>query len=85
MGIYSGKHKGIEIEKEEISAAERIKEIEAILSDPAFYGDSQDIVAVNTEYESLNSRIKELTVEWENLTIRAEQLTQDYYQAQRGV
>ena len=72
-----------EIEKEEATTVERIKELEVILSDPAHYKDSQNIVALNREYESLNSRIRELTAEWEDLTARAEQLTQEFHQARK--
>ncbi len=60
-----------------------IKELEFVLSDPAHYKDSQNIVAVNIEYESLNSRVRELTVEWEDLNARAEQMTQEFHRARK--
>jgi len=72
-----------EIEQEEASSAERIKEIEAILADPALYKDSQNIVAVNIEYVALNKRMKELTKEWDDHTAKAERLEQEFRRAQK--
>lgn len=70
-----------EIEHEESLSAQRIKEIEAMISDPSHYKDSQNVVAVNLEYQALSKRLKELIIEWDNLVTRAEQLKQEFRRA----
>jgi len=74
-----------EIEQEVASATERIKEIEAVIADPAHYKDSQNVVAVNREYLALRERVVELTAEWDDLTAEAERLKQWYRRAQEDL
>jgi ATP-binding cassette, subfamily F, member 3 len=74
-----------EIEQEASSAAQRIKEIEALLSDPEHYKDSQNVVAVNREYLALQDRIKELTHDWDSQTADAERIEQEYRAAQEDL
>jgi predicted nucleic acid-binding Zn-ribbon protein len=74
-----------EREREVASATERIKEIEAMIADPAHYKDSQNVVAVNREYLALRKRVAELTAEWDDLTAEAEQLKREYHRAQEDL
>ncbi len=74
-----------EIEQEVASSTERIKEIEAMIADPAHYKDSQNVVAVNLEYLALRKRMKELTTEWDDLVAKAERLKQEFRRAQEDL
>ncbi len=74
-----------EIEQEVASATERIKEIEAMIADPAHYKDSQNVVAVNREYLALRERVAELTAEWDDLTAEAERIMREYRRAQEDL
>lgn len=74
-----------EIEQEVASATERIKEIEAMIADPAHYKDSQNVVAVNREYLALRERVAELTAEWDDLTAEAERIMREYHRAQEDL
>ncbi len=74
-----------EIEQEVASATERIKEIEAMIADPAHYKDSRNVVAVNREYLALRERVAELTAEWDDLTAEAERLQQEHRRAQKDL
>jgi len=67
-----------EIEREVASAAGRIKEIEAMIADPAHYKDSKNVVAVNREYLVLRERVVDLTAEWDSLTAEAERIKRDF-------
>jgi len=74
-----------EIEQESASAAERIKEIEAMIADPSHYKDSKNVVAVNREYLALRERVLELTAEWDDLTAEAERIKLDFLRAQKAL
>ena len=74
-----------EIEQESASAAERIKEIEAMIADPSHYKDSKNVVAVNREYLALRERVLELTAEWDDLTAGAERIKLDFLRAQKAL
>ncbi len=74
-----------EIEQEVASATERIKEIEAMIADPAHYKDSQNVVAANREYLALRERVAELTDEWDDLTTEAERIKREYRRAQEDL
>lgn len=74
-----------EIEQEVASTTERIKEIEAMIADPAHYKDSQNVVAVNREYMSLRERVAGLTAEWDGLTAEAERIKLEYRRAQEAL
>ncbi len=71
-----------EIEQESARATDRIREIEALMTDPAHYEDSQKVVNVNREYTGLKERMQQLTAEWEGLAAEAERLKVDYRRAQ---
>ena len=74
-----------EIEQEVASATERIKEIEALIADPAHYEDSQSVVTVNREYMTLRGKVAELTAEWDDSTAETERIELEYRQAQAGL
>ena len=74
-----------EIEQESASAAERIKEIEAMIADPSHYKDSKNVVAVNREYLALRERVVDLTAEWDGLTAEAERIKLDLLQAKEAL
>lgn len=74
-----------EIEQEAAVTTERIREIEALIADPAHYEDSQNIVAVNREYATLRERAARLTTEWDRLTAEAERLKLEYHRAHEGL
>lgn len=74
-----------EIEQEVASAAERIKEIEAMIADPAHYKDSQNVVAVNREYQVLREQVLELTAEWDGLTAEGERIKRDFLRAKESL
>jgi len=74
-----------EIEREVASAAGRIKEIEAMIADPAHYKDSKNVVAVNREYLVLRERVVDLTAEWDCLTAEAERIKREYRRAQEDL
>jgi len=74
-----------EIEQESASAAERIREIEAMIADPSYYKDSENVVAVNREYLALRERVLELTAEWDDLTAEAERKKLDFLRAQEAL
>ena len=73
------------VERESAAASERIKEIEVMLGDPAHYKDSENVVAVNREYQALKKRVVELTAEWDALTTEAERLQQDFLRAKEAL
>ena len=74
-----------EIEQESTSAAERIKEIEAMIADPSHYKDSKNVVAVNREYLTLRERVVDLTAKWDGLTTEAERLKLDFLRAKEAL
>ena len=74
-----------EIEQESASAAERIKEIEAMIADPSHYKDSKNVVAVNREYLALRERVVDLTAKWDGLTAEAERLKLDFLRAKEAL
>ena len=74
-----------EIEQEVAASTERIKEIEAMIADPAHYQDSQNVVAINREYTALRERVARLTSEWDGLTAEAERIKLEYRRAQENL
>jgi ATP-binding cassette subfamily F protein 3 len=74
-----------EIEQEYASAAERIKEIDAMIADPSHYKDSKNVVAVNREYLALRERVVDLTAKWDGLTAEAERLKLDFLRAKEAL
>lgn len=74
-----------EIEQEAASAAERIKEIEALIADPVHYENYQNVVIVNREYKALKERVAELTAEWDHFTAEAERIELEYRRAQEDM
>jgi len=74
-----------EIEHEVTAATKRIREIEALIADPAHYEDSQNIVDVNREYATLRERVARLTTEWDGLSVKAERLKLEYHRAHEGL
>jgi len=67
-----------EIEQEMDASKDRIEEIEARMTDPSHYEDSEKVVEANREYMKLRERVAELTAEWEGLVDDAEQIDLDY-------
>lgn len=74
-----------ETEQEVAVAAARIGEIEALMTDPAHYEDSQNVIAVNCEYANLGERVARLTAEWDGLTAEAEGLKLEYRRAREDL
>ncbi|MCJ7521251.1 MAG: hypothetical protein MUP21_03410, partial [Dehalococcoidia bacterium] len=74
-----------EIEQESASAAERLKELEALIADPSHYKDSKNVVAVNREYLALRERVVDLTAKWDGLTTEAERLKLDFLRAKEAL
>jgi ATP-binding cassette, subfamily F, member 3 len=74
-----------EIEQKVAAATERIKEIEALIADPAHYEDSQNVVAANREYRALRERVAGLTAEWDDLTAESERIKLEYRRAQQDL
>ncbi|GAJ06931.1 unnamed protein product, partial [marine sediment metagenome] len=74
-----------EIEQEVAASTEPIKEIEAMIADPAHYQDSQNVVAINREYTALRERVARLTSEWDGLTAEAERIKLEYRRAQENL
>jgi ATP-binding cassette, subfamily F, member 3 len=71
-----------EIEQEVASTTERINEIEAMMTDPSHYDDSEKVVAFNREHTALKERLARLTAEWDELTAEAERIKTEYRRAQ---
>jgi len=71
-----------ELEHEVASITERINEIEAMMTDPSHYDDSEKVVAFNREHTTLKEWLARLTAEWDELTAEAERLNMEYRGAQ---
>ncbi len=67
-----------EIEQEMDANKGQIKEIEARMTDPYHYQDSEKVVEANREYMKLRERVAKLMAEWESLVDEAEQIDLDY-------
>jgi ATP-binding cassette subfamily F protein 3 len=67
-----------EIEQEMDANKGQIEEIEARMTDPSHYQDSENVVDANREYMKLRDRVARLTAEWEGLVDEAEQIDLDY-------
>ena len=67
-----------EIEQEMDANKGQIEEIEARITDPSHYQDSENVVDANREYMKLRERVARLTAEWEGLVDEAEQIDLDY-------
>jgi len=67
-----------EIEQEMDANKSQIEEIEARMTDPYHYQDSEKVVEANREYMKLRERVAKLTAEWEGLVDEAEQIDLDY-------
>ncbi len=67
-----------EIEQEMDANKGQIEEIEARMTDPYHYQDSEKVVEANREYMKLRERVAKLTAEWEGLVDEAEQIDLDY-------
>jgi ATP-binding cassette, subfamily F, member 3 len=69
------------VEQEVAGATARIKEIEAMMVDPAHYENPQNVVDANREYAALRDKVVRLTTEWDGLTAEAERLRLEYRRA----
>ena len=67
-----------EIEQEMDANKDQIEEIEARMTDPSHYQDSENVVDANREYMKLRERVATLTAEWECLVDQASQIDLDY-------
>jgi len=74
-----------ELEHEVASTTERINEIEAMMTDPSHYDDSEKVVAFNREHTALKEKLAQLTAEWDELTAEAERLNLEYRRAQEAL
>ena len=73
------------VEAEVARVTTQIKEIEAILSDPEHYRDSDRIVSTNVEYRELKDSLKQLTAEWDGLITESERLTREFEKALKDI
>jgi ATP-binding cassette subfamily F protein 3 len=68
------------IESEISGLNQRLREVEALLTDPDHYRYGHKVIVTNQEYRALRDKIDSLTNEWESLTIEAEKLIQEFEQ-----
>jgi ATP-binding cassette subfamily F protein 3 len=68
------------IESEISDLNQRLRDVEALLTDPDHYRDGHRVIVTNQEYRALRDKIDSLTNEWESLTIEAEKLIQEFKQ-----
>ncbi|MFC2058496.1 ABC-F family ATP-binding cassette domain-containing protein [Chloroflexota bacterium] len=66
-----------EIEREISKFTKRLAEIEALFTNPEQYKDSLRIIEINQEYQILKNNIETITAEWDNLTSKAEKMTNE--------
>ena len=79
------KERMAEIENELSQLTQRLTEIEGHFTDPEHYKDSLKVVDTNREYQALKKSIKSLNNEWDNLTIEAERMTQEFQDAMNKI
>ncbi|MEA1959480.1 MAG: ATP-binding cassette domain-containing protein [Chloroflexota bacterium] len=63
----------------------RLREIEALLADPAHYKDSRNVVETNREYHVLKKSVEALTGEWDGLTAEAERMKHEFEAALKDI
>ncbi|MFC1926696.1 ABC-F family ATP-binding cassette domain-containing protein [Chloroflexota bacterium] len=66
-----------EIERGISKLTKRLAEIEALFTNPEQYKDSLRIIEINQEYQILKNNIETITAEWDNLTSKAEKMTNE--------
>ncbi|MFC1917974.1 ABC-F family ATP-binding cassette domain-containing protein [Chloroflexota bacterium] len=71
----------VAIESEVIKTTRRLTEIEALFADPEHYKDERKVIEIQQEYRTIKDSVKALTSEWEQLTIEAERMTQEFREA----
>ena len=74
-----------EIETELAGLETEFKKLEAYFSAPENYGDSAEITAATIRHHELKHIIAQLTAEWENLSLEAEQKKQEFEAAKRTI
>lgn len=74
-----------DIEKEVTVNTARLKEVEALLADPAHYKEGRKVVKTNMEYSALKVSLKSLTDEWDRLTVEAEKIERDFREAMNDI
>lgn len=74
-----------ELEHEVAATTERINELEAMMTDPSHYDDSEKVVAINREHTALKEKLAQLTAEWDDLTAEVERLNLEYRRAQEAL
>jgi ATP-binding cassette subfamily F protein 3 len=73
------------IENEISGLNQRLRDVEALLTDPDQYRDGHKVIVTNQEYRALRDKIDSLTNEWESLTIEAEKLIQEFERELRNL
>jgi ATP-binding cassette subfamily F protein 3 len=73
------------IENEISGLNQRLRDVEALLTDPDHYRDGHKVIVTNQEYRALRDKIDSLTNEWESLTIEAEKLIQEFERELRNL
>jgi ATP-binding cassette subfamily F protein 3 len=73
------------IENEISGLNQRLRDVEALLTDPDHYRDGHKVIVTNQEYRALRDKIDSLTNEWECLTIEAEKLIQEFERELRNL
>jgi len=74
-----------EIESQLAILEREFRTLEANLADPETYGDVEQIRTVTKRHHELSRRIPELTGEWEQLSLTAEQKKQDFEEAKKNL
>jgi ATP-binding cassette subfamily F protein 3 len=73
------------IENEISGLNQRLRDVEALLTNPDQYRDGHKVIVTNQEYRALRDKIDSLTNEWESLTIEAEKLIQEFERELRNL
>ncbi|MFC2035435.1 ABC-F family ATP-binding cassette domain-containing protein [Chloroflexota bacterium] len=79
--ISPAKKRIVAIENEVSKFTRRMTEIEALFADPEHYKDKRKIIEIQQEYRTLKESVKALNDDWEELTVEAERMTQEFREA----
>jgi predicted nucleic acid-binding Zn-ribbon protein len=73
------------IENEVSRLTKRVAVIEEMLAEPELYKNGPRVIETQREYRALKQSIASLTGEWDNLTVEAEKLTQEFQRAMDNI
>jgi len=69
------------IENEVLKSTKRLTEIEVLFADPEHYKDKRKVIKIQQEYQTLKKSVEVLNGDWEELTVEAERITQEFREA----